>query len=52
MTTIRLLASIGAILFSATAAAATPVPELDPSGAATGLALLAGALLVINGRRR
>jgi hypothetical protein len=32
--------------------AGAPVPEIDPSGAPGALALLAGALLVIRGRRR
>ena len=45
-----------AVLWSliATRALAGPIvaPELDPSSAATGLALLAGGLLVLNGRRK
>jgi len=34
-----------------TAANAIVVPELDPSSASMGLALLAGGLLLLNGRR-
>ena len=35
-----------------TAANAAPVPQLDPSSASMGIALLAGGLLLLNGRRR
>jgi hypothetical protein len=34
------------------AAMATPSPEIDPASAGSALALLAGTLLVIRGRRR
>ena len=34
------------------AAMATPVPEIDPASGASALALLAGALVLIRGRRR
>lgn len=34
------------------AAIAAPVPEIDPASAGSALALLAGTLLVIRGRRR
>ena len=46
------LALIVSLILTATAAnAVSAVPELDPGSASMGLALLAGALLVLNGRR-
>ena len=46
------LALIMSIALVATAANAIPVPELDPGSASMGIALLAGGLLLLNGRRR
>ncbi|MGD0497889.1 MAG: hypothetical protein ABSC23_05575 [Bryobacteraceae bacterium] len=40
------------LIGSATFALATGVPEIDPGSAGSALALLAGAALVIRGRRR
>ena len=37
---------------SGAAMAATTVPEIDPGAGASAVALLAGAILVIRGRRR
>ena len=51
MTNIRALIAIVAIMLVAPAANASPVPELDPSSASMGLALLAGGLLLLSGRR-
>lgn len=49
----RVLAAGLCLLLLATNALAIPaVPELDPGSASTGIALLAGALLVLKGRRR
>ena len=48
------LALIISVVLVATMANALPppaVPELDPSSASMGLALLAGGLLLLNGRR-
>jgi hypothetical protein len=45
------LALIVSLILTATAANAVSVPELDPGSASMGLALLAGGLLVLNGRR-
>ena len=45
---LALLVSLLAIADNAHAA----VPELDPSSASMGIALLAGALVVLNGRRK
>jgi hypothetical protein len=42
------LLSIGA----GVAAMAQPVPEIDPASGASALALLAGTIVVIRGRRR
>ena len=54
MTTAGALALIVSIVLAASAANAgliTAVPELDPSSASMGIALLAGGLLLLNGRR-
>ncbi len=37
---------------SGVAAFATPVPEIDPASGASALALLAGAVVLVRGRRR
>jgi len=52
MTKTGALALIMSVALVATAANAVPVPELDPSSASMGIALLAGGLLLLNGRRR
>jgi hypothetical protein len=46
------LALIVAFAGSTTALAAVGVPEVDPTMAITGFALLAGAVTVLRGRRR
>ena len=52
MTKAGALAVIVSIVLAASAAAAgSVVPELDPSSASMGIALLAGGLLLLNGRR-
>lgn len=48
---VRVLGAALTWLLIATNAFAS-VPELDPGSAATALALLAGGLLVLNGRRK
>jgi hypothetical protein len=53
MTKIGVLTLVVSVLLVANSAMAIPtVPELDPSSASMGLTLLAGGLLVLNGRRR
>jgi hypothetical protein len=47
-----LVASVLVIATSAVAQYVPAVPELDPSSAAMGIALLTGGFLVLNGRRR
>ena len=47
-----LLALLVSLLAIADQAHAVPVPELDPGSASMGIALLAGALVVLNGRRK
>ena len=46
------LALVVSLLLVASAAMAVPIPELDPGSASLGVALLAGGLLVLTGRRR
>jgi hypothetical protein len=40
------------VLGTSTALMAAPVPEIDPTTAMSAVALLAGAVLVIRGRRK
>jgi hypothetical protein len=42
---------VSIVLVASAAAAGSAVPELDPSSASMGIALLAGGLLLLNGRR-
>lgn len=48
----RLVGGLLLMLGSAVLASAAVVPEIDPSSAAGALALLAGGLAVIRGRRK
>jgi hypothetical protein len=52
--TVRTLTGVALLLIGAatSALAAFDVPEIDPGSAAGALALLAGAILVMRGRRR
>ncbi len=45
------LLAVVVALVGSTAAFASPAPEVDPSMGITGVALLAGALTVLRGRR-
>ena len=47
----QLVLIVSLVLVTTAANAAASVPELDPGSASMGLALLAGGLLVLNGRR-